>query len=517
MTTLADINATLAKNNKLQQTVVFNTSITRQIQSEMLKRLPDAFDMAERLRESQTPSTPGGTGSSGTGGSTRRSPFDLNLAMLLSPTGVLATLAAVGAATMGFRPGTLTIIRKGWSITINLMSRLSNTFEKFIETADKFRDSIRSIGSSEKLTKFFKPFGWISRLFSRVDDFFMGPGKAALDLLKGGAGKIFGIFKKIFWPIGLLFSAFDGVKAFQEEEGSLIAKLGAGIGAMLGDFVGAPFDLIKNGIAWIIGKLFGVESTDGVYNESTVTGRILNLVKEFSFEDLIGRLVAAPFKLVDGAWNWIKDTFADITPQLQEWWGGINISSWIYDNAITPTWNWFSGLWGGMKEHLSNFWGALTGGLNSAGEYVGDKINSVWNWFTGIWGNMKEGASAFWTRTTDGVTNIGEWIAGKVNSVWETTKGYISAGLDTLKLWFETMPARVSILLQEKWIQIKDKAMMGFINLAEYLAGIPDRILLAAANLISSSMPRLSGWLGIEGTSSRCNTVVGTDECGCLV
>jgi hypothetical protein len=153
--------------------------------------------------------------------------------------------------------------------------------------------------------RIFEP---IQKIFGFATDFFATTGKTIIQpVLK--LGRL--VFQKILWPIGVLFSAFEGVKAFMETEGTLIEKLGAGFGGFLGDFIGAPFDLLKSGINWLLSKLFGVEIKDGKYDESTMLGKILNTSEEFSIEKMISGLVKAPFKAIQTIIDWVKLLFND--------------------------------------------------------------------------------------------------------------------------------------------------------------------------------------------------------------
>ena len=73
----------------------------------------------------------------------------------------------------------------------------------------------------------------------------------------GGFAKLFGTILK---PIGIVFSLFDGVKTFMNTEGNLFEKINAGIAAALGDFVGAPLDLLKSGLSWVAKTLLGEDN-----------------------------------------------------------------------------------------------------------------------------------------------------------------------------------------------------------------------------------------------------------------
>ena len=113
-----------------------------------------------------------------------------------------------------------------------------------------------------------------------------GAGKAMMDFFKpflgaaGGFAKMIGKFLK---PIGVVFSLFDGFKAFQNEKGGMWAKLGAGISEAIADFFGAPLDLLKDLVSWAIGKLGFKEGE--------------KFLDSFSFDDIFRDILRSIFGL----------------------------------------------------------------------------------------------------------------------------------------------------------------------------------------------------------------------------
>jgi|TARA_R110001592_G_scaffold11940_9_gene58089 hypothetical protein len=158
-------------------------------------------------------------------------------------------------------------------------------------------------------------FSPITKLSTAIGGWFTGAGAKVVNFVKTFLGKGAGFVRlmgKILWPIGILISAFDGMKAYQSsEEATIFGKFGDGLAGMVGSFIGIPFDMIKNGILWIIRKVTGAEvDADGNYDTSTVSGKILQAAKDFSFTELIGKFVKAPFNAIMGVVDWIKGKFA---------------------------------------------------------------------------------------------------------------------------------------------------------------------------------------------------------------
>lgn len=169
-----------------------------------------------------------------------------------------------------------------------------------------------------------------------------GSGAKIMEFIRGFGGKAGGFVKivgKILWPIGFLMSLFDGVKAYQESDADgSIAKLGDGIGGFLGSFIGAPFDLLKKGISWVIKKLFGVETNeDGTIPEGQgMAGWIVKQLESFSFEETIKKLVSGIFGIVQGAVDWVKLLFTDPSAALTKLWTGLVGEGGLVDILMTP-------------------------------------------------------------------------------------------------------------------------------------------------------------------------------------
>jgi len=131
-------------------------------------------------------------------------------------------------------------------------------------------------------------------------------------LVKGGIALFKTVFKKVLWPLGMLISAYEGIKQmFNSDEETMFGKLIDGTTSAIGDFLGAPLDMLKNGLAWLWRKAFGIElGEDGrVKDDEGIIGKIIQGVMDFSFEDLIKGFLKLPWDLVKGVVNWITSLF----------------------------------------------------------------------------------------------------------------------------------------------------------------------------------------------------------------
>ena len=220
-----------------------------------------------------------------------------------------------------------------------------------------------------------------------------GSGAKIMEFIRGFGGKAGGFVKivgKILWPIGFLMSLFDGVKAYQESDADgAIGKLGDGIGGFLGSFIGAPFDLLKKGISWVIKKLFGVETNeDGSIPEGQgMAGWIVTQLESFSFEEAIKKLVSGVFGVIQGAVDWVKLLFTDPGEALSQLWTGLVGEGGLVDILMIP------------------FNGAVTWAMKKFGWKDEDAPDF----------NLLQTIKDTWTTTTDkikqGFVDFGNWLA----------------------------------------------------------------------------------------------------------
>ena len=175
-----------------------------------------------------------------------------------------------------------------------------------------------------------------------VAEFATGSGKKLFSFISGnilgGAKVVGGMIKKVLWPLGFIFALFDGVQAYRnsDEEG-FIAKLGDGIGGFVGDLIGAPFDMLKGAVRWILNKAFGLEidPETGKAKGDGMAATISNALKDFSFETIIGTIVSVPYKLLQGIVDFFSadsteksDMIKGGVDQIKLW--GSNFADWIY-------------------------------------------------------------------------------------------------------------------------------------------------------------------------------------------
>ena len=276
-----------------------------------------------------------------------------------------------------------------------------------------------------QLKSLFRP---VRAMASALGGFFKGDTFKGISKFVGAGGKlILAVFKKVFYPIGLVFSAFDGIKAYMESDAqTIIGKLGDGVGAFVGDFIGAPFDLLKSGINWVFDKVFGVKRDENgnVTTEGWASWASTKM-SEFSFEKTIGSIIAAPFKVIEAAWLWMKDLFADPVGTIKKSWETLtgaftNFGTFIYDSVLKPAWDWVSGIftWGKTdKPEDSEGWGVSTlvkDVFKNVKKFLGDlfTFDSSKITLADIAGKAVDIYMIVPNLVLKAVTGIGSWLAG---------------------------------------------------------------------------------------------------------
>tara|TARA_B100001248_G_C27381796_1_gene457334 strand:- start:36 stop:1997 length:1962 start_codon:yes stop_codon:yes gene_type:complete len=120
-----------------------------------------------------------------------------------------------------------------------------------------------------------------------------------------GFGAVLG---KLFLPITIVIGAFDLITGFidgwKESEGKnvfsrFVEGVGGALSKLIGNLIGIPLDLLKKGVAFILGKM-GFENAEETLNS-------------FSFTDIIKKIIKAPFTLISTVANKIVDMFKNFS------------------------------------------------------------------------------------------------------------------------------------------------------------------------------------------------------------
>jgi len=235
------------------------------------------------------------------------------------------------------------------STTLTTFFAENKFFKTIGEVATKFSDGLKSVGT--KLGSFFNSIkGAVTTT-------------AGLTAEAGTIGKIMTFARnfgatlgKLFLPITIVMGAFDLITGFidgwKESDGdSIVSKfidgVGGGLGKLVGNLIGIPLDLLKDGVAWILGKL-GFEDAKKILND-------------FSFKDLLMNIVKAPFNLVSDAVDYIVGVFTGKNNPIKDLLSGVanvaeaakNLLKGILRSILPSPKNEDGGVMGWIKSQVS--------------------------------------------------------------------------------------------------------------------------------------------------------------------
>lgn len=179
---------------------------------------------------------------------------------------------------------------------VPVAAKITTAIQDLISPVVKLADGIGGYikGAGAPLFGFLKTIGIVG-----------GAGAAAAGGVVAGVARLAG---KILLPLGILFSAKEAFDAWQSTDGSFTEKFTAASFAFLGDFIGAPLDLLKSGIVYLYRNALGLEVDD----EGKITGEgfaaaVGRALQGFSFEESIKAIPELFNKIFDA----IKAFFND--------------------------------------------------------------------------------------------------------------------------------------------------------------------------------------------------------------
>jgi hypothetical protein len=183
-------------------------------------------------------------------------------------------LGVDGKPVVDTKPG----VKKGYSVVQSIKTWAS-------ETVDKLKNSFANI-------------------FTRIKNFFSGKGSFVVKAM-ASVGKALRAIPVVGQIIGFVISLFEGIFAAWKEEGTWKDKLHAGVAASVGSFIGAPMDLLKSILSWIVGKL-GFKDAE-------------KFLDSFSIQDELTAFLRHPIDYIMNIIDWMASFFrSDVTNELKD-------------------------------------------------------------------------------------------------------------------------------------------------------------------------------------------------------
>lgn len=179
----------------------------------------------------------------------------------------------------------------------NYVGRITKSFtDAFNEIVKVFR-AVKNFGSgTTKVSKALKP---IQDGVKAVMGFFRGIGTVF--------ARVAGFVGKIFAPIAIVMTVFDTLTATVEgyKAEGIIGGIKGFIKGFVNSLINMPLDLLKNGIAWLMGK-FGVDPEK------------VEAVKNFSFVESFNNIIDSLFEFPSKAIDWLTTKFGELSTKVGE-------------------------------------------------------------------------------------------------------------------------------------------------------------------------------------------------------
>jgi hypothetical protein len=216
---------------------------------------------------------------------------------------------------------------------------------KAISVAPNWQTKMKG-GFGKALSRINRIVGPFFKLSAAIVKFLASAAGISLTTGMKTVGKTFGkLLGRILWPITLIFALFSAFKSGKEEherEGSnWITVIGETLGGFWGYIIGGFADVIKNIVIWLIQKAFGLETDeDGKIIGDGLGVKVLNIIKEFSFTDLVRKIIAMPWHLISNIFEFVKGMFtsADYRAGVWDWITSLpgKIAEWA--KGLLPKW-----------------------------------------------------------------------------------------------------------------------------------------------------------------------------------
>jgi len=197
------------------------------------------------------------------------------------------------------------VVRGEQGLRVPVLSRITGALNKVFEPIIRVSDGIFDyFKSSRGVVGFLRGLGFV--------------GGAAATLAGGTVGRVARIASpvatvmgKILLPLGILMSAKKAIdEFFASPEGTpLSEKLEKAAFAFLGDFIGAPLNLLKDGVSYLFKAAFGIETDkDGnVLPGQGVGGKIAEVIDKFDFVALIKNIPDFVRTVINNILGFLKD------------------------------------------------------------------------------------------------------------------------------------------------------------------------------------------------------------------
>lgn len=302
--------------------------------------------------------------------------------------------------------------------------------------------------------------------------------RSFLSSISSTISRLVGIVGKIFAPIAIIITAFDTVRGAIQgyADGGILGGLKGAIDGFFTSLVTVPLDLIKDLVAWVLGKLG--------FDETAAS------IKSFSFTKLFKSMTSGIFDFLSGAVDWVVSKFPNPLPALGQLWNGLVGEGGLLDILWSPVSlviDWVKTLFTDPVAALGQLWRGLVGegGLL---DILWSPVSLVIDWVTKKFGWRDEDAPTF---------NLLSYL----KDVWANVRDTVVEKFQQLADYVSSVPDKVMLFAEGMFVNVSEKLQIGFLTLGNWIASIPARIKLMALNAIRSATSGLPEWAQIVSQS----------------
>ena len=150
------------------------------------------------------------------------------------------------------------------------------------------------------------------------------------------------------------------------------------------------------------------------------------------------------------------------------------------------------GVWNGFTTGLKDKWEGLVNFFVGDDGYIKSTITSLKIGITTRWNNFTGVITDTWNAITDTLTvdipaKISDLKDGMIDA-WNNVSGSIMGALGRVKLWFETKPLELGMMLEKNFIETKGAFMEKLASFAGMITTIPSRLKLALLESLKGTM-----------------------------
>jgi hypothetical protein len=231
-------------------------------------------------------------------------------------------------------------------------------------------------------------------------------------------------------------------------------------------------DLIKNGLVWGVGKMFGLSpGANGRYNSNSGLGRFLNAAKAMSFEETIKGIIKAPFDLFKNAGLYIDE----LARKQEE--GG--------DKAV------FKKLWEDTKKSVY--------GTIPAAEWLFDLIiGNAAKTLAEVATGKELSDEEFTINPITSIRNFIKKINGQLEIQQEDKDGTVRE-VSKFKMFWKNAGDNAMKDLNGSWLNIQ----LQFQRLTTFLSEMPQKLMIITVKKLNSKLPEFLKMDTLENTLTK--------------